>query len=68
MKYNASPQRIGNQSGIEQSFYRDSKCHLQKSKPTSMHSLSLLFQANQVHLQGALTSYHRSIEGGGVSL
>ena len=55
----------GQEASLESSedFYRGSRCHLQKSKPTSMQSLSLLPQRQQLHLQSALTSYHRSIEG-----
>ena len=44
-------------------FYGGSRCGPQKSKPTSMQSLRLLFQGQQLHLQSGLTSYHRSIEG-----
>ena len=44
-------------------FYGDSKRQPNKSKPTSMQSLSLLSQGQQLHPQSALTSYHRSIEG-----
>ena len=43
-------------------FHRSSKYLLQKSKPPNMQSLSFFFEGQQLHLQGALTSYHRSIE------
>ena len=45
-------------------FYGGSKSHLQKSKPTSMQNLSLLFQGQQqLDPQGALTFYHREVVG-----
>ena len=60
MEYDENPQMTRNQPGIEQKFLER---HPQKSKPTSMQSLNLLFQGQQLHPQSALTSYHRSIEG-----
>ena len=60
MEYDENPQMTRNQPGIEQKFL---KRHPQKSKPTSMQSLNLLFQGQQLHPQSALTSYHRNIEG-----
>ena len=55
----------GQEASLESSkgFFRGTKCHLQKPKPTSMQSMRLLFQGQQLHLQNGVTSYHRSIEG-----
>ena len=60
MEYDENPQMTRNQPGIEQKFLER---HPQKSKPTSMQSLNLLFQGQQLQPQSALTSYHRNIEG-----
>ena len=55
----------GQEAKLESSkgFCRGSRSHLQKSQPTSMQRLSLFFRGQQLHLQGALTSHHRGIEG-----
>ena len=44
-------------------FYRGSRSRLQRAKRTSLQSLSLFSDGQLLHLQGALTSYHGSIEG-----
>ena len=62
IKRDRSPQRTKSQPGIEQRILWGNKCHLQKSKPASMQKLSLLFQGQQLHLQSALTCYHRGID------
>ena len=58
----------GQEASLEPSegFYGDSKCHLQKSKPTSMQSSSPSFQGQQLNLQNALTSYHQASRAGEV--
>ena len=58
-----SLRRTRSRPGIEHRFLYGQKVSPSKSKPTSMKSVSLFFREQQLHLQGALTSYHRGREG-----
>ena len=63
--WNAMKVFRGQEASLESSkgSYRGNRSHLQKSKPANMQILSLFVQGHQLHLQGALTSCHRGIEG-----